>query len=153
MIDRRGFLAGAAALGALAGCGGPEASGPGVVTIVATASPGMNAATDGSDRPLTLHVVQLRAAGAFDTADFFALQDPATALGGDLVKADQLVVAPGGTVTRAIALDGATTMIGVIAGFRDPGGRMFRASTSIAATDTVTFSVEIGAAGIRLVAA
>lgn len=153
MIDRRGFLVGSAALGALAGCGAEAPPGPGSVTIVAQAAPGMNPATDGTDRPLNLHVVQLRAAGAFDAADFFALQDPAAALGGDLVKADQLVVPPGGTVSRAIGLDTATTMIGVIAGFRDPGGKIFRAKTAVTATDTVTFNVEISTAGIRLVAA
>lgn len=147
MIDRRGFLAGAAAFGALASC---APAGPGAVTIVAKGAAGMNAGADGGDRPLTVQVVQMRGAGAFDTADYFALQDPATALGGDFIKADQIVLTASEPVTKTIGLDAGTMMIGVIAGFREPGGKAFRAKSAVTATKSAAFSVEVGASGISL---
>ncbi|MDI3337736.1 type VI secretion system lipoprotein TssJ [Defluviimonas aestuarii] len=145
MIDRRDFLSGAAAL-ALVACTPKTGS----VTLSATGAAGMNPGPGGADRPLTLHIVQLRATGAFDSADFFALQNPAGALGGDLVKAEQMVLTPGAGATKTIALDPSTTAIGVIAGFRDPGGKAFRAKGPVSPTANVSFAIEIGSGGIAL---
>jgi type VI secretion system protein VasD len=146
MIERRDFLLGTAALGLMVACT-PKA---GSVTLMATGTSGMNPGPGGADRPLTVHVVQLRATGAFDSADFFALQNPAGALGGDLVKAEQMVLTPGAGVTKTIALDPATTAIGVIAGLRDPTGKAFRAKSPVSPTAKAAFAVEIGAGGIAL---
>jgi len=151
-MERREFLIGSMALGAL-GLAACAPAGPGVVTIVAQGTAGMNPGPDGADRPLTLQIVQLRSAGAFDGADFFALQNPAAALGGEFIKADQIALTPGAAQTRAIGLDAGTTVIGVIAGFRDPAGKVFRAKASVSATESVTFSVEVGASGVSLRAA
>src|SRR5690606_26027525 len=104
-MERREFLLGTMALG-LTAC---APSGPGVVTVLAQGVAGMNPGPDGADRPLTLTIVQLRSAGAFDSADFFALQNPQGALGGDLVKADQLALTPGAPKSLAIGLDASTT--------------------------------------------
>jgi type VI secretion system protein VasD len=147
MIGRREFLIGSMGLGLLASCG---PAGPGSVTVVATGTAGMNPGADGADRPLTLQVVQLRGTGAFDSADFFALQDPAAALGGDLVKADQIAVAPGGTASKTVGLETGVTAIGVIAGYREPGGKVFRAKSAVSATDVVTLQVSVGPGGIAL---
>lgn len=146
MIDRRAFLLGPAALGLVAACT-PAA---GAVTVMATGSAGMNPGPDGSDRPLTLQIVQMKGTGAFDGADFFALQDPAGALGGDLVKADQMVLTAGTGATKTIALDPATTALGVIAGFRSPAGKAFRAKSAVSPTANVTFAVEVGPGGLVL---
>lgn len=150
MNDRRKFLIGLAGLGVLVSC---TPSGPGSVTVVAQGVAGMNPGPDGSDRPLTLQIVQLRGAGAFDNADFFSLQTPATALGGDFIKGDQIALAPGGKATKTIGLDAGVAVIGVIAGFRDPGGKVFRAKSAVSATDTVTFQLNVTANGISLVPA
>ncbi|MDH5453835.1 MAG: type VI secretion system lipoprotein TssJ [Paracoccaceae bacterium] len=146
MIDRRNFLIGSGALGLVSACT-PTA---GAVTLVATATPGMNPGPDGADRPLTLHIVQLRGAGVFDSADFFALQNPSAALGGDLVKAEQMVLAPGGTANKTLALEPSTSMIGVIAGFRDPSGKAFRVKSVVSPTATVSFAIVAGPGGITL---
>ena len=79
-FPRRAFLIGGSAV-LLVAC---APSGPGSVTIVAQGAAGMNPGPDGADRPLTLQVLQLRGAGAFDGADFFGLQNASAALGGDL---------------------------------------------------------------------
>jgi type VI secretion system protein VasD len=80
-------------------------AGPGAVTIVAQGGGGHEPRPRRRDRPLTLQVLQLRGSGAFDGADFFGLQNASATLGGDLVKADTIVLAPGGKATKTIALE------------------------------------------------
>ena len=145
-IPRRAFLIGSSTL-LLVAC---APAGPGSVTLVAQGAAGMNPGPDGADRPLTLQVLQLRGAGAFDGADFFALQSPATALGADLVKADTIALAPGGKATKTLTLDPTTALIAVVAGFRDPGGKQFRAKSSVSPTESVTFALDVTASGIKL---
>jgi len=150
MTDRRTFILGTLATGMLAACVQEAAPGPGAVTVVAQGSSGMNPGPDGSDRPLTLQVLQLRGTGAFDGADFFALQSPESALGADLVKSDQIALAPGGRVQRTIALEPGTVAIGVVAGYRDPSGKVFRTRSVISPTAQATFQLDVGRAGISL---
>lgn len=145
-FPRRAFLIGGSAV-LLVAC---APAGPGSVTLVAQGAAGMNPGPDGADRPLTLQVLQLRGAGAFDGADFFALQSPATALAADLVKADTIALAPGGKVTKTLTLDPTTALIAVVAGFRDPAGKQFRAKSSVSPTDAVTFALDVTASGIKL---
>lgn len=147
-FPRRAFLIGGSAV-LLVAC---APAGPGSVTIVAQGTAGMNPGPDGADRPLTLQVLQLRGAGAFDGADFFALQSPATALGADLVKADTIALAPGGKATKTVTLDPTTALIAIVAGFRDPAGKQFRAKSSVSPTDAVTFALDVTASGIKLTA-
>lgn len=148
-MERREFLIGTLAFGAftLTGC---MPAGPGVVTVVAQGAAGMNPGPDGADRPLTLQVVQMRSAGAFDGADFFALQTPQASLGAEFIKADQIVLTPGASKTLSIGLDAGTTVIGVVAGFRTPAGKVFRTKASVSATESVTFSLGVSASGITL---
>lgn len=145
-FPRRAFLIGGSAV-LLVAC---APAGPGSVTLVVQGTAGMNPGPDGADRPLSLQVLQLRGAGAFDGADFFALQSPATALGGDLVKADTIALAPGGKATKTLTLDPTTALIAIVAGFRDPAGKQFRAKSSVSPTDSVTFALDVTASGIKL---
>jgi type VI secretion system protein VasD len=146
-LPRREFLVGCGALGVLAAC---VPAGPGAVTLVVQGAAGMNPGPDGADRPLTVQVLQLRGAGAFDGADFFALQSPAGALGGDLVKLETIALTPGASTTKSIALDPGTTILALVAGFRDPAGKQFRAKTPVSPTDQVTFKVAVTSRGISL---
>jgi type VI secretion system protein VasD len=145
-FPRRAFLIGGSAV-LLVAC---APAGPGSVTIVAQGAAGMNPGPDGADRPLTLQVLQLRGAGAFDGADFFGLQNASATLGGDLVKADTITLAPGGKATKTVALEATTAMIAIVAGFRDPAGKQFRAKSSVSPTDSVTFALDVTASGIKL---
>lgn len=145
-VSRRSVLIGGSAL-LLVAC---APAGPGAVTIVAQGAAGMNPGPDGADRPLTLQVLQLRGSGAFDGADFFGLQNASATLGGDLVKADTITLAPGGKATKTVALEATTAMIAVVAGFRDPAGKQFRAKSSVSPTDVVTFALDVTASGIKL---
>ena len=145
-IPRRAFLVGGSAL-LLVAC---APAGPGAVTIVAQGAAGMNPGPDGADRPLTLQLLQLRGAGAFDGADFYGLQNASATLGGDLVKADTIALAPGGKATKTLGLDPTTALIAVVAGYRDPAGKQFRAKSAVSPTDTVTFALDVTASGIKL---
>ncbi|WP_137110077.1 type VI secretion system lipoprotein TssJ [Rhodobacter sp. SY28-1] len=145
-FPRRAFLIGSSAA-LLVAC---APAGPGSVTIVAQGAAGMNPGPDGADRPLTLQVLQLRGAGAFDGADFFGLQNASATLGGDLVKADAITLAPGGKATKTVALEATTALIAIVAGYRDPAGKQFRAKSSVSPTDTVTFALDVTASGIKL---
>lgn len=161
MTDRRAFLlaGGSLALVGLTGCAAPappppEApAGPATVTVTATGAAGMNPGPDGAERPITLTLLQLRAVPSFQGADFFALQSPAGALGGDLVSATQVAVAPGGTAQASLALDPGTTAIGVVAGFRDPAGKTFRAVLPVTPGQSTAIRVGVTATGVTLAAA
>lgn len=145
-VSRRNFLIGGSAL-MLVAC---APSGPGSVTIVAQGTAGMNPGPDGTDRPLTLQILQLKGSGAFDGADFFGLQNASATIGGDLVKTDTITLAPGGKATKTITLDPDTALLAVVAGFRDPAGKQFRAKSPVSPTDTLTFALDVTAGGIKL---
>lgn len=146
-IDRRTIILGGGALVGLSGCmGGSKAV---ALTVSAQGAAGMNPGPDGSDRPLTLTVVQLKSAGAFDGADFFALQDPSAALGGDLLRSDQIVVAPGNASSKTLGIETGATVIGIVAGFRTPAGKKYRAKIA-APTSNAGLIVSVGGSGISL---
>ena len=145
-FPRRAFLIGGSAV-LLVAC---APAGPGSVTIVPQGTAGMNPGPDGTDRPLTLQVLQLKGAGAFDGADFFGLQNASATLGGDLLKADTITLAPGGKATKTVTLEATTALIAIVAGFRDPAGKQFRAKSSVSPTDAVTFALDVTASGIKL---
>jgi type VI secretion system protein VasD len=148
-IDRRLLIAGGGAALMLAGCN----PGPGALTVSAQGTPGMNPGPDGSDRPLTLSILQLKGSAAFDGADFYALQDPASALGADLLKADQIVLAPGASASKVIGLEQGVSVIGVVAGYRDPAGKVFRAKTAAPAKGNAGIVVKVGPSGLSVAGA
>ena len=95
-----------------------------------------------------IKICVMRGTAAFDMADFFALQNPSGALGGDFVKADTIVVPPGGQATKTITLDPSTVAVGVVAGFLSPGGKTFRGKSPVSPTDNAAFTVTLGAGGM-----
>jgi len=147
-LDRRGFVIACGSVLTLGACAGPPGSGAAVVT--ASGEAGLNPGPDGIDRPLTLTLVQLKSAAAFDGADFFALQNPATALGGDLLKVDQMVVLSGASAEKIFDVDAAAAFIGVIAGFRDPAGKVFRVKIAAPPKGDLKVKLSIGSGGISL---
>ena len=145
-MDRRVVILSLGAAGLVGACGGP--AGPGAVAVTATGAAGMNPGPDGTDRPVTVQVLQLRSLGAFNAADSLSLQDPASALGGDLISATPLAIAPGGTASANIALDPGVAAIGVVAGFRNPAGKQTRASAPVGPTDQKSATISVGSGGL-----
>jgi type VI secretion system protein VasD len=152
MLDRRGFLL-LSATGLAVGCAAPPPPppGPAVVSVDVAALPGANPTDAGEDRPVTVALFQLRDVGLFNAADFFALQDdPAAALGGDLVGFEQLSVPPGGGATRQVTLGPDAPYIGVAAFLRAPTGRVWRAAAPVAPGATPRAEVRVGQGGLAL---
>ncbi len=142
--NRRTLIAAGATALFLAGCGGGETP-PTVLSVTAQGAAGMNPGPDGADRPVTVSVLQLSGTGAFDAADYLSLQNPSAALGAELVKIDQIVLAPGASVTQAIPVQAGVSTIGVTAGFRDPTGRTSRQKIPVpSASAPVTITVGSG---------
>jgi len=148
IIERRTFLLSGSALGALSLSGCMESAAP-VLSISAQAQPGMNTGPDGSDRPVTLTVLQMSGSGNFDKADIFALQNPQAAIGGELIKADQIVLAPGAVVSKMIAVQPGATVIGVTAGFRSPTGKSVRKKIAAPVADQ-GLMISVGSGGIAM---
>lgn len=150
-MDRRGFLLALSASGVLAACGGSEPPGPAVVTIDVTGAAGMNPGPDGTDRPVTLTLLRLKDAGAFNSADMFALlEDPATVVAADLIGMDQLAVAPGGKTAETITFEPAATQLGLLASLRDPAGKVWRKAVPVAPGMVATARIILGPQGIEV---
>ncbi|MEY9558534.1 type VI secretion system lipoprotein TssJ [Sinorhizobium fredii] len=149
MLHRRDFLMVIGATGLISGCmsGPPKSS---TVTVAAVGQAGMNLAADGGERPVTLLILRLKDIGKFNAADSFALQDPATALGADLVGSDQLTIAPGKTASKTVAFPPEATYLGVVALFREPGGRTWRRTAPIKPESTVTAKIVLNRGGMTL---
>ena len=124
--------------------------GPASVAVNVAGQPGMNPGPDGTDRPVTVSILRLRDAGAFNSADFFALQDPATALAADLVGMDQIAVPPGGSAAQAVTMEPEATQLGLIALLRDPAGKVWRTAVPVAPGSTVSANVTLGPGGLAL---
>ena len=150
-MDRRAFLAIAAATGLLAACGGKKPPGPAMVTLNVTGAPGMNPGPDGADRPVTLSLLRLKDAGAFNSADMFALlENPATVLAADLIGMDQLPIAPGGKASKTITFEPTATALGLLASLRDPAGKVWRTAVPVVPGMVATGNVTLGPKGIEL---
>jgi len=149
LIHRRNFLIIGGCGLALAGC--METAAP-VISLRVSGTPGMNPGPYGADRPVTVSVLQLSGSSAFDAADVFALQDPAAALGGELIRSDQIVLAPGATAARDITLQTGVTTIGVTAGFREPAGKIVRRKIAAPAED-IGLMISVGSGGLSVTTA
>ncbi|MBS0315776.1 MAG: type VI secretion system lipoprotein TssJ [Proteobacteria bacterium] len=139
---------------ALAGCSPPPPPPPPtVVNLTLTATPDANPSETGQGAPVAIRVYQLASTSAFSGAEFFQLfnQDQAT-LGADLVKRDDLIVAPGATKTLSLTPLDTVKAIGVYAAYRDYAGATWRAMTPVVPHKTTEVTVTAGRAGITLVA-
>lgn len=148
---RRNLILSSGSFVVLSGClsGDPV---PGSILASANMTDGANPGPDGSGRPLTVTLVQLRSTDGFASADFAALQDPASALAADLVRADTLVLAPGGTAQGAfpVEVQQGASALGIVAGFREPGGKVFRLTQSLPAAGDLPLSISVTASGLSV---
>ncbi|MEM9755581.1 MAG: type VI secretion system lipoprotein TssJ [Pseudomonadota bacterium] len=145
MISRRTAVIGSVAALGVAACQ-PAAT---ILSVTASASANANPGPGGGGRPLTLTVVQMSGTGAFDSSDFFALQDPTTALGAEFIGVTQLVLPPGGSAATSFEVRPGAAAIGFIAGYRDPSGKVFRRRIP-APSSSAAVSVSVTASGVSV---
>src|SRR5690242_15598005 len=128
MTDRREFILALGATALLSACqSGPPK--PSAVTINLAGGPGMNPGPGGGDRPVTVMIYKLKGTGAFNSADYFALQGGAV-LGADLIGQDSIAVAPGKTASKTITVEPEASALGFVALLREPTGRNWRTTRS-----------------------
>jgi type VI secretion system protein VasD len=96
------------------------------------AAPDLNPSVSGRPSPLVLRIFELRAATAFNQADFLALYqaDQAT-LGAELVQRDELVLQPGETRPYQRQLSADTRFIGVLGAFRNLERAVWRSVAAV----------------------
>lgn len=126
---------------ALAGC----ASGPPPAPNLAlTITGGANQNPDPSGKPasVAVQIYQLSSTGKFMQADVFALINRAQAtLGTDELGSEQVLVAPGQTVTVAHPLKMGTNALGIAVLFRDIDHATWRLTAPVPTTGTVTLKL------------
>ena len=114
------------AIGAvIAACGGPS---PTNVLLTVTASPQVNPNSDNQPSPTVVRFYDLKSPDTFNSASFFDLYDDDTKrLGADMLGRKEIEVQPGKTMhIDSVAAPG-TLFLGVLAGFRDLDGALWRA--------------------------
>ena len=90
-----------------------------VKTEITTAAD-LNPNRTGRPSPVALFMFQLKAAEAFQNADYFSLTAAeATVLGGDLIERTQLMLKPGEARPMEAEFDEEARYIGFVAAFRD----------------------------------
>ena len=140
------------ALLGVAGCA-PAPPPPTVVNLQASATATVNATPQGQGAPVAIRIYQLASKAAFERAEFFPLYNTdAAALGPDLVKKDEFLLAPGSS--KSVTLQPADTVrvIGVFAAYRDFQNATWRGDADIPAHQTTTVTITADRAGIKLVA-
>ena len=120
------------------------ATAPPVLQGSIKATPTTNPDARGRPSPIVLRVYELRALGAFNSADFFSLfEKEAETLGAELVVREEYTVQPSETKPYQRQLQPDTKFIGVAAAFRDLENSRWRQTAPIPASREVTINVGI----------
>ena len=108
-----------ALLGLFSACaGGPPKREALDMQITATAD--VNPDLQGRPSPVILHIMELNSTEQFNRLDYMSLTQPSgAALGAELLGKNQVVMQPGETKALPMELNPMTSVIGLIAGYRD----------------------------------
>lgn len=97
--------------------------------VVIEADARVNADGQGRATPIQVRVFELKSRSVFEEADFFSLQGkPRQVLGDDLADSDDVVLRPSDVKRIKRRADNKTVAVGVIAGYRDLGRSVWRAT-------------------------
>lgn len=149
MMRRRAILVSLAAslVFATGALFGPK---PSKVTVNLVGGPGMNPGPDGGARPVVVMIYRLKSTGAFQQADYFALQgDASGTLAGDLLGMDTVSVVPGRRASQNITVEPEAAALGFAAFVRDPASR-WKSIYTISPGSRLTITVAMGKGGISL---
>ncbi|AOI73438.1 type VI secretion lipofamily protein [Burkholderia ubonensis] len=103
----------------LQGCGATERAAAVPYAITVDVAPDVNPDLNRKPSPIVLKVFQLKAASAFESADFFSLQDkPEGVLGADLLGVDRIILRPGEARTLHYRGNVEAGALGVVAEYR-----------------------------------
>jgi type VI secretion system protein VasD len=123
---------------------------PTVVYVQLVAASDANA-TGGQGAPVAVRVYQLAGKSGFEGAEFYPLyKGDAAALGTDLVKKDEVLLAPGVTKTLTLMPSDAVHAIGVFAAYQAFQSATWRADADVPPNKTTTVTATVGATGLKL---
>ena len=110
----------------------------------------INATTDvnpdmqGRPSPVILHIFELNSVEQFNGLDYVGLTQPSgAALGASLLAKKQEILQPGGSRELPLELDPQTTIIGLVAGYRDIDNATWRTSVPINQGKTKQLSITL----------
>ena len=136
---------------ALGGCSRDKTPDPSPVNLVLTASPAVNPDRNDRPSPVLVRVYELRAPGAFETADFFAvLEQDQAVLGGEMVNRWEFQLDPGETTTLDASFQASSGFLGIVAAFRDIDRAQWRAVVPIRSGQENQLSAMIGRLSVSL---
>lgn len=124
---------------------------PQLVDVALEAAAGLNPDTSGRPSPVAVRLYQLKSAGKFANADFFALFDhDAASLGADLLAREDLDIAP--AASRTVVLERAkdARQFAVLAAYRDVDSARWRAVVDVWPANVKRFEVRLDALGIAV---
>jgi type VI secretion system protein VasD len=99
------------------------------LSLTITASSHVNPDDQKRATPIVVRLYELKYAGTFQESDYYSLQDKdKSVLGDDLVVREQFQLRPGETRNIARDANRATTMLGIIAAYRDLPNSVWRAT-------------------------
>jgi type VI secretion system protein VasD len=114
----------------LQGCStAPTRKEPLQLKLLIETSGNLNSDEQGRAAPVMVRVYELKSAAAFDSADFFTLQnEDKNVLAADLLAVDEFIMRPGTDERIERKSNPATTAIGVQVGYRELGKSVWRAT-------------------------
>jgi type VI secretion system protein VasD len=128
----------------LSACAGapPE---PAALDMQINAIVDVNPDMQGRPSPIILHIMELNSTEQFNRLDYMSLTQPSgAALGPELLGKNQLVLQPGESRTLPMELNPQTTVIGLVAGYRDIDNATWRTSLSVTQGTTKGISITLG---------
>lgn len=137
----------------LAACAAPPPPPPPTqVALTLTATSDVNPSPGGTAAPVVLRVYQLASSSAFNGAEFFDMfnSDQAT-LKTDLIKRDDVTLAPGQTKTMVLSPTDQVKTLGVFAAYRDYVHATWRVTADIPPHKTTKITVQAGRTGLTIV--
>jgi type VI secretion system protein VasD len=152
-LRRRALLMGPAAALLLQGCGGkpPPPPPPAILNLTVNAGKTQNPEADGQPAPVSVHLYQLTATGAFEGADVFALSEhEAATLGADLLQSEAFNFAPGETRSFKRTLKPGAQFLGVAVFFRDIDRAKWRVFAPLAASGPTSLTLSTSALQVSL---
>ena len=144
------------ALAFLTSCGGKppkEEKPPPVLRINMAVETDANRGPGGQALPIVVRLYELKAQGAFSSADFFSLYDrESETLGGELISREEVTLAPGQTRKIQKNLNPETRYLGVLGAFRDIDHAAWRALVPITEGRDNAIEVAVGPSAVRALA-
>lgn len=152
-FGRRAWLTAFATFGlaVMAGCASTPRPTTTAVTLTLVAAADANPDGQGRASPVVARFYALKAPGAFESADFFSLQDKdAALLGTDLAQREEVVLRPGEQKEFRLTLAGDVHVLGFMGEYRDLNHAQWRRSQPLVPGQPIVLTVTYGARGIAL---